>query len=359
MLLTDAVEMFIAHRRAKDRMPKTITLYRDHLEDWQQWRATHGHGAQLSEVRLGDFNDWIGYLRDEHVPHSTNTHRPATDRRGVAASTLDSHYRVLRAFWIFLRETEDDDGEPILTPAQQRFFKGDRIPRPRIPEVDEAALKAGTLDRNRAIDQAQLSALVDACGAGFDEESARNRAMMLMLFESGMRVTELATLTDGQIDLEARMAQILGKGRKFALVFWGPRTQVALLRYLKLRSGERGGDRPLFRGVSSRNAGGPATDNLVRAMIKRVAVEAGVTLPDGSPCHSFRRGFAQQCRRAGLSRSDVQALLRHEDMETTELYLGDDQVQLQATHRRVFGGAAQEAEGSDLRSAHRRAFGED
>jgi integrase len=212
----------------------------------------------------------------------------------------------------------------------------------------------------------KLAQLLEAAGDGSDEESARNRAILLLLFESRLRVSELASLQDGSLDLAARTAWIVGKGRKAGVVFWGPRTAVALMHYLRLRRGKRGGELPLFRGCSSRNQGEAVTDNLVRMMLRRLAASAGVALPPGSPCHCFRRGFAQACRRAGLGREEVQALLRHDDLSTTLRYLGDDEAPLQRSHRRVFSASAEaeQAEAGEepsddtLRESHRRAFPE-
>ncbi len=235
-----------------------------------------------------------------------------------------------------------------------------------MPRLGSEEARRANPDRNRAMTEEKLALLLSAAGDGSDEESARNRAMLLLLFESGLRVSELASLQDSSLDQAERSAWLVGKGRKAGVVFWGPRTAVALLHYLRLRRGERDGDRPLFRGCSSRNQGAAVTDNLVRMVIRRLAARAGVELPAGSPCHCFRRGFAQACRRAGLGREEVQALLRHDDLSTTLRYLGDDEVPLQRSHRRVFsasdtGKADEAAQGlgdEQLRASHRRAFPE-
>jgi site-specific recombinase XerD len=343
-----------------------MRLYRRTLGDWLEWRARQGLAPAVADVRLNDFTAYFDYLRREHIPHATNPRRPAAQKGGVKPNTADSIYRVLRAFWTFLSREDDQEDQPLLTHAQTRYFLNDRVPRPAVPRLDSVEARRANADRNRAMTEEKLAQLLEAAGDGSDEESARNRAILLLLFESGLRVSELASLQDNSLDLAERTAWIVGKGRKAGVVFWGPRTAVALLHYLRLRQGVRGGDQPLFRGCSSRNQGGAVTDNLVRTVIRRLAARAGVSLPLGSPCHCFRRGFAQACRRAGLGREEVQALLRHDDLSTTLRYLGDDEAPLQRSHRRVFSassGPEQDDRGegpSDdaLRQSHRRAFPE-
>jgi site-specific recombinase XerD len=169
------------------------------------------------------------------------------------------------------------------------------------------------------------------------EEAARDEAILRLLWESGMRVHELAGLTHEQVNLRQRRATIIGKMDKQALVFWGPQAAAALLRYLAVRRGrvQRGA---LLRGVSSRNPGGPVTTNLIRALIQRLAERAGVQLPKGSPCHSFRRAFARRARAAGGSVAEVGELLRDETPSVIRTYIGLDAEPKQQLYNRLFGG---------------------
>jgi site-specific recombinase XerD len=168
------------------------------------------------------------------------------------------------------------------------------------------------------------------------EEAARDEVILRLLWETGLRVHELADLTHEQVNLRARQAVIVGKGGKQAMVFWGPLAASALLRYLAVRRGraQRG---PLLRGASSRNSGGPITTNLVRCLIKRIAKRAGVELPKGSPCHSFRRAFARRARSKGASTAEVGELLRDETPAVVRGYVGLDAGPRQQLYNRVFG----------------------
>lgn len=315
--ITTALDAFLTHRRNKNVSPATLALYTRLLNRWQVWRSDQGLSELLADVALTDFTGFLGALLTE----------------GKAPNTIDSYRRTLRAWWRFLA------GEGLLSAAQAQFWANDRIPRP-----------LGTDPEPRPFcEEEEFEALLAAAGDGADEKSARDRAILLLLWESGMRAGELCALTDAQLDMSKRRAMIIGKGRKRAWVFWGPRASAALLRYLALRQGERGEALPVFRGVSSRNNGGALTPNAVRLMVKRLGLE----LPKGAPVHFLRHAFAHRNLDAGLETSQVQQLMRHASIETTLRYLKERPDRLQSLHRRGQGlgqrGAAhdgpREAEG--------------
>ena len=168
--------------------------------------------------------------------------------------------------------------------------------------------------------------------------AARDLLILRLLWESGMRVHELAGLTDAAVDPATRSAIIVRKGNKQAVVCWGPLAAAALRAYLPLRRGRAGG--PLLRGVGSRNHGDAATPNLVRCMVKRLAQQAGIALPIGSPCHSFRRAFARRARRGGASTEEVGELLRNSTPAVVRGYMGLEAEVRRRTYDRVFGAAA-------------------
>lgn len=316
--LAEATEEFLTHRRAKRVSKATVELYWRQLAHWCTWREQRGCEATVAVVSVEELCAFLAYLQSEHVPHGTNARRPAVARRGMAPATVAAYYRLLRAFWNYL------DSAGALSAEQARFFVSGRVPSPRCRPRARSAC-----------DEARLEQLLGACDEETKEEGARNRALVLMLFESGLRVSELCALTDDLVDLTHRRAWICGKGAIERFVFWGPRTSSALMRYLCLRRGERRG--PLFRGVSSRNDGAALTPDLVRGVFKRLARRAGVKLPPGAPVHWMRHGFAHACIDAGLDIWEVGQLLGHADVKTTQEYLRQRPERLADAHDRVFG----------------------
>lgn len=299
-MLASAIEQFLDHRRAKNCAVGTLELYRWALDGWLAWRSRSGRSPLLADVGLEDFRGFLGHVASLEL----------------SGETVASYRRILRALWRFLA------AEGLLSTAQARFWENGRVPAPIVP----------TPAPRPYCDPATLDALLAGCGEPDTERNARNQAILLMLYESGMRAAELCSLTDGAVNFRLRRACVVGKGGKRAFVFWYARAGAALARYLHLRSGRSGGALPLFRGCSSRNPGGPLTPNLIRAMVKRLGVE----LPPGSPVHFLRHGFAHAAISAGLDISQVQQLMRHSSTETTMRYLRERPDRLQELHRRIF-----------------------
>lgn len=319
--LDDAIVLFLDHRRLAGRAAETLRLYGQQLGLWRTWRAEQGHPGTVPDVTIEELRAFFVYLRHDHVPYAGATaSRPAVPGSRLAESGIAAHWRTLRAFWRFL------DREEELSAAQARFFR--RIEPPRVPEPPRPACDRATLGR-----------LLVACGDVTTEEGARNRAMLLLLAETGMRIAELCDLTDRQANIRLRRAKIKGKGSRYRAVFWRPSGAGALARYLLLRRGppcDRMSDAPLFRGCSFRNNGCAITPDLARSLIKRVARDAGVELPHGAPLHFLRHGFAHEALDAGADISEVSQLMGHASVTTTMRYLRENDERLHDTYDRTF-----------------------
>jgi integrase/recombinase XerC len=320
--LDTALVQFLDHRRLANCAPGTLRLYRRQLDVWRGWLTAEARPAAIPDLTIAELRDFAAYLRDVYVPYSDarSTRRPLT-ARGLSENTLASYHRTLRAFWSFLAV------EGRLSQEQARFFA--RITAPSVPE-----------DPRPSVDEPTIKRLLVACGDGGAEESARNRAIISLLSETGMRISELCNLTDRVVEPQKRRARVLrAKGGKHRMVFWQPSGAAALARYLLLRRGKTGGDMPLFRGCSVRNNGGSVTPDLVRATLKRIAAEARIVLPKGAPLHAIRHGFAHAALDAGAQITDLADLLGHADLETTRIYLRNDDDRLERAYQRIFSRA--------------------
>jgi site-specific recombinase XerD len=316
MQLEQAIDLFLDHRRR--RTVGTRSQYRRWLVTWLTWLNRQGRPSDIASIEIADFRNFLTYLEQEHIPHGENPRRPALSRQGLQPATIAAARRTRRAFWRFL------DNEELLTPRQSRFFGNNRIPLPEVIEPPRPYIEHETLTR-----------LLEACGDGLDETSARNRTILLLLYESGMRVGELCALDDCNVKLRERQAMVLGKGNQWRPVFWQPAGGFALIRYRLLRRGPRDAG-PLFRGTSSYNDGGRMSPDSMRSIIKRIAKNADIALPEGCPVHWFRHGFAKRALEAGLDRSLVGQLLGHRNAKTTERYVREFPVRLKAHYDAAF-----------------------
>jgi integrase/recombinase XerC len=162
------------------------------------------------------------------------------------------------------------------------------------------------------LEEGEVDALLDM--PGDDVEAVRGRAILELLYGTGLRCAELVGLDLGEVDFEARMVRVLGKGGKERIVPFGGRARDALRSWLPLRERLSRGDEALFLNQK----GGRLTDrsvrNLLARRLKQVAISRKV-----SP-HTLRHSFATHLLERGADLRSIQELLGHTSLSTTQRY---------------------------------------
>jgi len=170
----------------------------------------------------------------------------------------------------------------------------------------------------KCLDLEQVQKLLEAPGDG-DILSARDKAMLEVLYSSGIRVSELVDLETADLDLTEGVLRVRGKGRKDRLTPIGSQAIKALQRYFELRAMDG-------RCQNSRNAarvflnkhGEALSTRSVRRKLDKYLVQAGLD-PGISP-HTLRHSFATHLLNNGADLRSVQELLGHQSLSTTQIY---------------------------------------
>jgi integrase/recombinase XerC len=217
---------------------------------------------------------------------------------GRKAATVARKMAALRSFYRFLRKRGEVSGNPA---ASLRLPKV-RKPLPRFLDVDRAIEVVESPGR-----QGQTPLLL------------RDRAMLELLYGSGIRVGELTALTLDGVDLNEGSARVLGKGGKERVVPLGPPCVQALADYLAVRlrlCTRRGGQHPdrLFLG----RFGTALSARQVQALVRRYGA-LGTGSPDLHP-HALRHSCATHLLDAGADLRAIQELLGHASLSTTQRY---------------------------------------
>jgi site-specific recombinase XerD len=169
----------------------------------------------------------------------------------------------------------------------------------------------------------EVRALLHACSGRFAE---RDRAVVMLLLDSGLRAAELAALNVGHVNLASGSVFVHhGKGKKDRVSFMGAQTRRALARYLRHR-GVLPDSAPLFE----MRLGNRMTCSGLSQMLERLAERAGV--PVRRP-HSFRRAFTINMLREGADLLSLQRLLGHYDLSLLQRYAKQTEGDLQAVHK--------------------------
>jgi len=205
------------------------------------------------------------------------------------------------------------------------------------PEKIELAKTAGRdLD---LINDAELRRLIEM-PKGDSVKDFRDRAILELLFSTGLRVSELCSLDRDTINLDRDEFSIRGKGEKVRLVFLSDKAKQAIRDYLKKRKdmGEA-----MFTGLSEINpstslrAGKGSEDNRltprsVERIIKKYAIKAGIT-KKVTP-HTLRHSFATDLLQNGADIRSVQMMLGHSSVSTTQIYTHVTDKHLRDIHKK-------------------------
>jgi integrase/recombinase XerD len=195
--------------------------------------------------------------------------------------------------------------------------------RERIVQVDPtlrmlAAKQA--LRVPKTLSEDQVDALLSAPDVN-TELGLRDKAMLELLYASGLRVSELVKLKTLHVSLNEGVLRIMGKGSKERLVPFGDMARDSLLSYMQnARSTLLGAKQTddLFVTASGPKAGTAMSRIMFWSLIKKYAILAGITAPL-SP-HTLRHAFATHLLNHGADLRSVQVLLGHADISTTTIY---------------------------------------
>lgn len=199
----------------------------------------------------------------------------------------------------------------------KRYFRW-ALRESRIPQDPTLRLAAAKQAQRlpKTLGEAQVDALLAAPSAD-TAAGLRDRAMLELLYATGLRVSELVNLPSVGLNLRDGLVRVRGKGDKERLVPIGEAARDALQRYLQgARAELLAGVRSEFLFVTAR--GQAMRREVFWRLIKRYAIEAGVTSPL-SP-HTLRHAFATHLLNHGADLRSVQLLLGHADLSTTQIY---------------------------------------
>jgi len=250
--------------------------------------------------------DWSA-LDTQHV----RTFAAHSHAAGLAPRSIQRRLSAVRSFYEFLlREGRSDGAGASSAPAAGRRRRSERVTRN--PARDVAAPKAARR-LPQTLDADQMARLLEIpAGEGL---SARDRAIMELLYSSGLRLAELVGLDVMSLDLKDRTVQVLGKGRKARIVPVGRAAAQALRVWFKARAGvAREQETALFVGRSGARLGPRA----VQARVAYWARRQGLGMPVHP--HLFRHSFASHLLESSGELRGVQELLGHADISTTQIY---------------------------------------
>jgi integrase/recombinase XerD len=269
----------------------TLEAYRSDL--LQFGRFLDGRGLSAADVQAADVSDFLSELAAGRL---TRTLADAGDSAPRPASPATVHRKAacLRSFYRHLRREGVRDSDPTATLSAPRRSR-------KLPQVLSRGEVEKLLSQPRGSEPAPL----------------RDRALLELMYASGLRASEAIGLEVRDVDLEERVLRARGKGSKERLVPIGGAALRALEHYLRSGRPALVKDTPeLHLFVNFR--GGTLTRQGLYKIVRRHAITAG--LGDRMSPHTLRHTFATHLLAGGCDLRSVQEMLGHADVSTTQLY---------------------------------------
>jgi integrase/recombinase XerD len=275
------IEGFLDHLKLELSVSKnTLDAYG---RDLRQFEDNCGKKS-LSDIQTQDVESFLAGLSDQSAS-------PRTQQRKLSA---------LRSFFLFCLKEEWitlDPTEGIAAPSSSKT-----LPKAISPEAVQKLLHS--VMEGLPYPSKEKDAL-----------QARDRALILLLYASGIRVSEAIGINLEQLDTEALWVRVIGKRSKERIVPYPPLVNEALLNYLKsFRSELKPTDQALFLN----HRGKRISRQAVFLLLKDLARHGGLSSPP-SP-HQLRHTFATELLQGGMDLRTLQMLLGHADLKTTEIY---------------------------------------
>ncbi len=304
--LNKLVDDFLEYLEIEKNCSKlTIRDYRHYLAIFSAWYLSTIPNKDLDNLDLSDIRKYRVYLSNK------------TDDKGAGLKRVTQNYYViaLRSFLRFLIKNDYKTLEP---------SKID------LPKTESRSLKF--LERD------QVDHLVTSADTS-KEEGIRDRAIMELLFSTGLRVSELVKLNRDQINLERREFGVIGKGGRSRIVFVSDRASEWIKNYLNKRKDNH---RPMFirySGAENAENNGEKmrlTARSVERIVKKYVRLARI--PVDATVHTLRHSFATDLLTNGADLRSVQEMLGHKNIATTQIYTHITNKQLREVHKSFHSG---------------------
>lgn len=284
-------------------MPEAMGM-RKHLDSYLDYlktvRDVSPHTLKAYRVDVSAFLDYLEAVRGslpaavEIPPRWIRRYLGEQVRKGKSRSGVKRQLSALRGFFRYMVE----NGALKRSPAED--LDGPKLEK-RLPELPS--------------EETVRRALETVLG-GDEEKTLRDRALVEILYGSGIRISEACALDLSDIDWHGSCLRILGKGRKERIVPFGAPSRKALKRWLKVRGrwASSTGEKALFLGRRGRRI----NSRVAREIVYRALELAGQV--KGSNPHALRHAFATHLLDHGAELSVVREMLGHASLSTTQIY---------------------------------------
>ena len=272
------IEQFLDYiRYERNLSPQTVLTYEHSLHDLESYFKGLDDSLDWKSIDSDIIRDWLAFMLD----------------KGAKATSVNTALSAVRSFFRFAL------GRKLVEKDPAHLIEGPKKSKP-LPQF---------------VREKEMNELLDDIEWGTTYKDVRARTIMLMLYETGVRVSELTGLDDADIDFTTGQLKVTGKRNKQRIVPFGEELAAVMQQYRELRDAQvvRQSEALLLTEKGERMTRCQVY-GIVRRNLSRVT-----TLKKRSP-HVLRHSFATAMLNNGAGLESVKKLLGHESLETTEIY---------------------------------------
>lgn len=302
--LDNLIHRYEVSNRADGKSPRTVSWYTDMLTLFSHYLKEKLHQHDISTFTIDTIREYVIYLRQK-PKFSGHPYTPAQSKP-LSPKTVQCHVRALKAFssWLYL--------EGYTTENRLKNLKLPKAPTKMIEPLTPEEINKAAISINKN-----------------SPTGTRNHAILVILLDSGLRVSEVATVDLGNLNLKDGYIKVMGKGAKERIVPIGKYVQMILWSYIdKVRPKPTiSGCDNLFLSVS----GKPITANTVKLVFSRLSKSSGI---ERLHAHLCRHTFAINYLLNGADIFSLREILGHSTLEMVNHYLHFTSSQITARHHK-------------------------
>ncbi len=260
-----------------NRSQQTVESYRDDLKHFEKFAKDLSDSFSWETVDSDMVRDWMESMMD----------------KGNSAATVSRRLSALKTFYRFALARRYVESDPVYS------IKGPKKEKP-LPQF---------------VKESEMDELLDRQAWGDDYNNVRARTIIILFYETGMRLSELVNLDDKDVNFVTSEIKITGKGNKQRIVPFGDELKNTLLEFRRLRDASVEVKTPALVVSDKGTRMSPSkVQNIVRSNLSRVC-----SLKKKSP-HVLRHSFATAMLNHHVGIENLKKLLGHANISTTEIY---------------------------------------
>jgi len=302
--IDDLVRRYELSNRAANKSERTVAWYSEILKSFSRYLKEQGHPPTISNFNLDRAREYVLYLRDKpRFSGHPFTHQQANP---ISPQTIRGHIRAMKAFSSWL--------------CREGYTQQNQLKALQLPKAPLKIMEPLTAE--------EINNIV-ACINKNSATGSRNQVMFITLLDTGLRASELANITLGNLNPKDGHIKVMGKGAKERVVPIGKYVQMNLWNYIdKVRPQPASPD---YNNLFLSQSGKPITLNTIKLLFSRLAKSSGIRRLHAHLC---RHTFAVNYLLNGGDIFSLREILGHTTLEMVNRYLHFTSSQITAQHHK-------------------------